>query len=106
MTRVTIRRRVRRIAAISCFVGLCLTGLPLVAQDASEAGTEKGESQAENVEAATKVLDASSEDEEGLEIRGQTRTLSMMLVLQNRRDKIDFIKPRTDYRDWILSTEY
>ena len=58
------------------------------------------------VEATTMALESASEESEGLEIRGQTRTLSMMLVLQNRRDKIDFIKPRRDYRDRILQTEY
>jgi hypothetical protein len=72
----------------------------------SASTTSASDGDSKKVDAATMALDSSSEDGEGLEIRGQTRTLSMMLVLQSRRDKIDFIKPRTDYRNRILQTEY
>lgn len=41
-----------------------------------------------------------------IEVRGQARTLSMMLVLKNGKDGINFIKVRKDYRPEILSTDY
>lgn len=41
-----------------------------------------------------------------VEVRGQARTLSMMLVLKNGKDSINFIKVRKDYRPEILGTEY
>ena len=69
-----------------------------------ESGTE-GEP-VDSEEPKEKVAEPPSGEPESLEIRGQTRTLSMMLVLQNKRDKIDFIKPRKNYRNEILRTEY
>ena len=41
-----------------------------------------------------------------LEIRGQSRTLSMMLVLKGGKDSINFIKVRKDYHDEIVATPY
>src|SRR4051812_6933380 len=41
-----------------------------------------------------------------VEVRGQARTLSMMLVLKNGKDSINFIKVRKDYRPEILNTDY
>lgn len=41
-----------------------------------------------------------------LEIRGQSRTLSMMLVLKNGKENINFVKVRRHYREEILGTEY
>ncbi len=41
-----------------------------------------------------------------LEVRGQARTLSMMLVLKNGKDGINFIKVRKDYRPEIQATEF
>ena len=41
-----------------------------------------------------------------LEIRGQARTLSMMLVLKNGKDGINFIKVRKDYHPEITTTEF
>ena len=41
-----------------------------------------------------------------VEIRGQARTLSMMLVLKNGKDSINFIKVRKDYKAEIAKTEY
>jgi hypothetical protein len=41
-----------------------------------------------------------------IEIRGQSRTLSMMLVLKNDKDSINFIKVRKDYNPEILATEF
>ena len=41
-----------------------------------------------------------------VEIRGQARTLSMMLVLKNGKDGINFIKVRKDYRPEIPATDF
>jgi len=41
-----------------------------------------------------------------IEIRGQTRTLSMGLVLKNKKEQIDFIQPRTNYDEEIKETTY
>jgi hypothetical protein len=41
-----------------------------------------------------------------VEVRGQARTLSMMLVLKNGKDSINFIKVRKDYHPEIQSTDY
>lgn len=41
-----------------------------------------------------------------IEVRGQARTLSMMLVLKNGKDSINFIKVRKDYKSEIPKTEY
>jgi hypothetical protein len=41
-----------------------------------------------------------------LEVRGQSRTLSMMLVLKNGKEGINFIKVRESYRPEITSTPY
>jgi hypothetical protein len=44
--------------------------------------------------------------EKPLKVTGQTRTLSMMLVLKNKKDKSTFISPREHYRSEILNTRY
>ena len=41
-----------------------------------------------------------------VEIRGQSRTLSMMLVLKNGKENINFIKIRKDYSPEIAGTQY
>lgn len=41
-----------------------------------------------------------------VEVRGQARTLSMMLVLKNGKDAINFIKVRKDYKPEIMKTEF
>jgi hypothetical protein len=41
-----------------------------------------------------------------VEVRGQARTLSMMLVLKNGKDSINFIKVRKDYHAEIQATNY
>lgn len=41
-----------------------------------------------------------------VEIRGQSRTLSMMLVLKNGKENINFIKIRKDYQPEIAGTQY
>lgn len=41
-----------------------------------------------------------------IEVRGQARTLSMMLVLKNGKDGINFIKVRKDYHPEILNTDF
>jgi hypothetical protein len=41
-----------------------------------------------------------------LEIRGQARTLSMMLILRNNRENINFVKVRENYQSEIAKTEF
>ena len=43
---------------------------------------------------------------QAVEIRGQSRTLSMMLVLKNGKENINFIKVRKDYNPEIIGTQY
>jgi hypothetical protein len=40
------------------------------------------------------------------EVRGQSRNLSMMLVLKNRKDNIDFVKARENFASEIKETSY
>jgi hypothetical protein len=47
-----------------------------------------------------------AEANRAVEIRGQSRTLSMMLVLKNSKDSINFIKVRKDYGPEIGGTQY
>ncbi len=41
-----------------------------------------------------------------LEVKGQTRNLSMILTLKNKKDKINFIKLREKYELEIKATPY
>ena len=41
-----------------------------------------------------------------LEVRGQSRQLSMMLVLKNSKDKIQFVKVRENFEREIMNTSY
>ncbi len=41
-----------------------------------------------------------------LEVRGQSRNLSMMLVLKNKKRDIDFVKPRENYSREVQNTSY
>lgn len=41
-----------------------------------------------------------------VEVRGQARTLSMMLVLKNGKDEINFIKVRKNYHPEIMNTDF
>ncbi len=45
------------------------------------------------------------EEKKAIEIKGQTRNFNMTLILKTKKDKISFVKTRTDYRKEILSTE-
>ena len=49
---------------------------------------------------------AKIEPNHAVEIRGQSRTLSMMLVLKNGKENINFIKIRKDYNPEITGTQY
>jgi hypothetical protein len=40
------------------------------------------------------------------EIRGQARTLSMMLILRNGKENVNFVKVRQDYATEIAKTEF
>ena len=41
-----------------------------------------------------------------LKVRGQTRNLNMLLVLQSKEDKIKFIKIRKTFNEEIRATQY
>jgi anionic cell wall polymer biosynthesis LytR-Cps2A-Psr (LCP) family protein len=41
-----------------------------------------------------------------LQVKGQARQLSMMLVLKNEKDSINFVHLRTDYQKEIVNTEF
>lgn len=41
-----------------------------------------------------------------LEVKGQTRNVSMMVINQAEKDKLKFVTARKDFRDQILSTKY
>lgn len=47
-----------------------------------------------------------SDSEKALEIRGQARNLSMMLVLKNRKENIDFVHPRESYKSEVQATGF
>ncbi len=49
---------------------------------------------------------AKNDPNHAVEIRGQSRTLSMMLVLKNGKENINFIKIRKDYNPEIAGTQY
>ena len=44
--------------------------------------------------------------EKPLKVTGQTRTLSMLLVLKNKKEKNDFVQVRQNYRSEILNTRF
>lgn len=48
----------------------------------------------------------STEVDKPLEVKGQTRTLSMRLILKNGKDRIQFVENRKDFRSEILSTGF
>lgn len=47
-----------------------------------------------------------SDSQKSFEIRGQSRNISMLLVLKNRNDSIDFVKPREHYQSEISKTSF
>ena len=55
---------------------------------------------------ASRSPSQTSDSQKALEIKGQSRNLSMMLVLKNRADNIDFVKPRETYREEIKNTGF
>ena len=50
--------------------------------------------------------DMPNDPNRAVEIRGQSRTLSMMLVVKNGKENINFIKIRKDYSAEIAGTQY
>ncbi len=51
-------------------------------------------------------LAAAADPNRAVEVRGQARTLSMMLVLKNGKENINFIQVRKDYNPEIQATEF
>ncbi|PWU17291.1 MAG: hypothetical protein C5B49_09225 [Bdellovibrio sp.] len=56
--------------------------------------------------AATGSFAGMAGEQRAVEVRGQSRTLSMMLVLKNGKENVDFVKPRKDYNSEILATQF
>jgi hypothetical protein len=56
--------------------------------------------------AAVSRAPAAVDPNHAVEIRGQSRTLSMMLVLKNGKENINFIRVRKDYNAEIRATEF
>ncbi len=44
--------------------------------------------------------------EKELKIRGQSRTISMLLVIKNKKETLDFIKVKDNYKQEIIKTLY
>ena len=44
--------------------------------------------------------------ENPLQVRGQVRNLNMMLILKNKKEKLNQIEVRRDYRNEIKKTKY
>jgi hypothetical protein len=49
---------------------------------------------------------SSTNIEKPLQVRGQTRNLNMMLVVNNEKDRINFVQMRTEYKKEVSDTEY
>lgn len=99
---------------ITCRVWTIIVALLLAPATANAAPTKPGKKVGRPSAAAPRSTPAaaptgaalSGGGQEALEVRGQTRALSMMLVLRSKKDKVDFVKMRTDYRPEILKTQY
>lgn len=67
----------------------------LLAQDGSEAHSS-----------TMSESNTSKEIEKPLDISGQNRNLSMMMILKNDRDEINFVEVRTNFEDEVLKTTF
>ncbi len=54
----------------------------------------------------TKSRSVASDPDAPIEVRGQSRNLNMMLILQNQDEIIDFIKLRKDYQSETKKMNY
>ncbi len=54
--------------------------------------------------AAAAVADEKT-NQKPLQVTGQSRSLNMMLVLRNEKDKIQFVPVRKDFKDKIQETK-
>ncbi len=52
------------------------------------------------------MLSVAAGASQALEIRGQARTLSMMLILRNGKENVNFVKVRQNYATEIANTEF
>ena len=48
----------------------------------------------------------SSNIQKPLEVKGQTRNISMMVTTQANKDKLNFVTSRKNFRSQILTTKY
>ena len=54
---------------------------------------------------ASKAFAEESKNQKPLQVTGQSRSLNMMLVLRNEKDKIQFVPVRKDFKDKIQETK-
>ncbi|MBK7963307.1 MAG: hypothetical protein IPK04_20235 [Bdellovibrionales bacterium] len=55
---------------------------------------------------APRGLSAGGGEAKALEVRGQARSLQMMMLLKGKGDDIHFVKPRKDFRPEVNTTTY
>ena len=53
-----------------------------------------------------RLLSSNQNIKNTLKVRGQSRNLNMMLVLKNKKDKTNFVKLRTDYKQEIMDSVF
>jgi hypothetical protein len=51
-------------------------------------------------------LTTPSGEPEAIQVKGQTRNVSLMNVSQNEKDSVKFVSARKNYKGEILSTQY
>lgn len=81
-------------------IAFCLVAAFLVFLSVSSYGKPAPKKKAPQLTAGTKEI------AEEMKVTGQTRTLNMLLVLKNKRDRINFINVRRNFRGEILDTQY
>ena len=85
---------------------LILTATSALADDA------KKQSQLPNIKVPTAsagrspASGTSRDRNDPIEIKGQSRLLNMQLMVQNKKDRLQFVEPRRDYNSEITHTNY
>ena len=77
-----------------------------IAQSSKPTTNKKPQSSTVTKTTMTRNPTGVTDSQKALEVKGQARNLSMMLVLKNRADNIDFVKPRQNYQNEIKSTGF
>jgi hypothetical protein len=67
---------------------------------------QKGFAKTPQPKASLAAVSSGSGEAEPLQVKGQTRNVSMMNVSQNQKDNVKFVSARKNYKEQILSTQY